>query len=388
MRVKITQTAVDKTPLTSSGTVWLHDVELKGFCCAVGMTCKTFYASTEYRGRLMRRKVGRADVLTAAEARNKARSMLALMRDGIDPKKPMGETLADAFEAYLARKQLKPSTVAHYRDSLKRIDDWMRRPVADITRSECDARHRQICKAAPYVGNFTFRILMAVFNDCRKRDVMLTNPCDAVSFRPETRRQTRIGARLPEWWAATEQLPPLRRAAMRVLLFQGYRKMEVCKLRRDDIDFDAETVLLRDRKRGPDIRLPLARQSVALLREACEVAEQVRPGSPFVFPSYGRQKHLTEPNDVSVPNTTHDCRREFLSVAAELGVSLSLAKCAVGHSLGGDTTAGYLVSLEVRNVVQRVADEIERRALEHRPQRTRESAALRDPAPTTTPATP
>jgi Arm DNA-binding domain len=86
MKIKITQTVVDKQRYTTSGTRWLHDVELRGFCLAVGMTCKTFYASTEYRGRLMRRKVGRADVMTAAEARNEARSMLADMRRGIDGK--------------------------------------------------------------------------------------------------------------------------------------------------------------------------------------------------------------------------------------------------------------------------------------------------------------
>jgi hypothetical protein len=77
MKVKITQSVVDRQQYTASGTRWLHDTELRGFCFAVGMTCRTYYASCEYRGRLMRRKVGRDDVLTAAEARNEARSMLA-----------------------------------------------------------------------------------------------------------------------------------------------------------------------------------------------------------------------------------------------------------------------------------------------------------------------
>jgi integrase len=327
MKIKITQTVVDKQRHTTSGTRWLHDTELRGFCLAVGMTCRTYYASCEYRGRLMRRKVGRDDVLTAAEARNKARSMLALMRDGTDPKRPVGETLGDAFKAYLARKRLKASTIEQYEDAFKRhFEDWQPRPVTDLTRAECDQRHRQIGRRAPYLANRAFRVLQAVINDARKRGVAEANPCDAVSFYPEARRQTRPGDKLPQWWAATEQLAPLRRAVMRMILFQGYRKMEVCRLRRTDLDLDAGTVLLRDRKRGPDIVLPLARQSVAILREALVVAEQVRPGSPFVFPSHGRAKHLTEPNDSSVPNSCHDLRREWLSTAAELGISTVLAK--------------------------------------------------------------
>ena len=64
MLVKITQTVVNRQQFTTSGTRWLHDTELRGFSLAVGMTTRTFYAGTEYRGRLMRRKVGRSDVLT------------------------------------------------------------------------------------------------------------------------------------------------------------------------------------------------------------------------------------------------------------------------------------------------------------------------------------
>ena len=111
MKIKITQSVVDRQQHTTSGTRWLHDVELRGFCLAVGMGVKTFYAATEHRGRSLRRKVGRSDVMTAAEARNEARSMLADMRRGIDPKRPVGETLGDAFKTYLARKRLKASTI-------------------------------------------------------------------------------------------------------------------------------------------------------------------------------------------------------------------------------------------------------------------------------------
>ena len=145
MKIKITQSVVDRQQHTTSGTRWLHDVELRGFCLAVGMGVKTFYAATEHRGRSLRRKVGRSDVMTAAEARNEARSMLADMRRGIDPKRPVGETLGDAFKTYLARKRLKASTIEQYGDAFKRhFKDWKRRPVADLTRADCDHRHRQI----------------------------------------------------------------------------------------------------------------------------------------------------------------------------------------------------------------------------------------------------
>jgi hypothetical protein len=117
MQVKLTQTVVDRELSTTSGTRWLHDTELRGFALAVGMTCRTFYASCEVRGRFVRRKVGRSDVLTAAEAR----SMLAVMRDGLDPRRPLGEALRATFEAYLDRHKLKASSIRQYRYAFDRL---------------------------------------------------------------------------------------------------------------------------------------------------------------------------------------------------------------------------------------------------------------------------
>jgi hypothetical protein len=76
IKVKITQSVVDRERFTTSGCMTPNS---RSSAWAVGMTCKTFYASTEYRGRFLRRKIGRGDVMTAAEARNEARSMLADM---------------------------------------------------------------------------------------------------------------------------------------------------------------------------------------------------------------------------------------------------------------------------------------------------------------------
>jgi hypothetical protein len=57
--VKLTQTVVDREPLTTSGTKWLHCAELKGFSLAVGSTCKTFFASAESLGSRLDRRDGR-----------------------------------------------------------------------------------------------------------------------------------------------------------------------------------------------------------------------------------------------------------------------------------------------------------------------------------------
>jgi Arm DNA-binding domain len=149
--LKLTQGAVDRQPYTSSGTRWFHDTELRGFALAVGMATKTYYASCEANGRTIRRKIARADVMHAAEARRRAAALLVDMRAGRDPRQPIGSTLAEAFETYLQRRHVKPSTARQYREAFElHLKDWLRRPIAGLTRAEVDARHRHISRRAPY----------------------------------------------------------------------------------------------------------------------------------------------------------------------------------------------------------------------------------------------
>jgi integrase len=259
--VKITQGLVERQPFSTDGTRWLFDKELRGFALAVGKTTKTFYASCEANGRTLRRKIGRAAVLTAPQARTLAREMLVDLRRGIDARRPTSETLAAALETYLQRRRLKATSARQYRVAFNLyLRAWLNRDILSLTRAEVDQRHRAIGRTAPYSANLVFRILRAVLADARKRGVLTDNACDAIAWYPEARRQTRIGARLPEWAAAVDALPnPVRRAYYWLVLLTGLRRNEVACLRRDDVDLEAGTVFVRDPKRGPSLTLPLAR---------------------------------------------------------------------------------------------------------------------------------
>lgn len=83
MRVKITQSVVDRQGFTTSGTRWLHDTELRGFCLAVGMTTRTFYASTEYA--LLASLVALAGVLFLGEIGDALNSTLMAVDRGLRP---------------------------------------------------------------------------------------------------------------------------------------------------------------------------------------------------------------------------------------------------------------------------------------------------------------
>ena len=137
MPAKLTQSFVDRQGFTSSGTRWITDTELKGFSLAIRQTVKTYYAAAEIGGRLLRRKLGHADVLPAAQARNLAKEMLVDLHRGIDPKRTTTETLEEALETYLSRHRVKASTARQYREAVGLyLKDWLRRDVASLTRQE------------------------------------------------------------------------------------------------------------------------------------------------------------------------------------------------------------------------------------------------------------
>jgi hypothetical protein len=74
--------------------------------------------------------------------------------------------------------------------------------------------------------------------------------------------------------------------------------------------------------------------------------------SPFVFPGTGKTGHLVESKhqtaqvskESGIKFCLHDLRRVFINTAESLDISSYAVKQLVNHSIGGDVTAGYMVS--------------------------------------------
>lgn len=97
--LKLTQAVVDKLPFQDT-IVWYHDQDLAGFNMSVGQKSKTFYAAHEHKGRFLRVKIGRADVVRVNVARDLARNVLIPeLRSGVDPRSLPYSDLDDARTA-------------------------------------------------------------------------------------------------------------------------------------------------------------------------------------------------------------------------------------------------------------------------------------------------
>ena len=149
--------------------------------------------------------------------------------------------------------------------------------------------------------------------------------------------------------ALAEEPDPWVRAYLQLLLLTGCRANEVLSLTWADVDYEKATALIRSRKNGRDLLLPLPPAALQLLRSL-----PVIEGTPFVFPSPRRNAPLTT-NSIrgkyeaalkraGVPHRTlHDLRRSVGTNHARAGASTTLIAGLLGNT--AEVTARVYVQL-------------------------------------------
>ena len=136
-------------------------------------------------------RIGRADVLSLAEARERAkRPTVADFLLGHDPKSTGGGmTLGAALDGYLAaRKTLRPKTVADYRGVVvKYLAPWLNVRLKDISADMVEKRHRSLHAevaargrhAGNAIANGAIRTFGTLFSFAAEREVLPLKPRDA-----------------------------------------------------------------------------------------------------------------------------------------------------------------------------------------------------------------
>lgn len=149
--------------------------------------------------------------------------------------------------------------------------------------------------------------------------------------------------------ALADEPDPWVRTYLTLLLLTGCRANELLALKWADVNYDKATALIRARKNGRDLVLPLPPAALKLLREL-----PVIEGNPHVFPSPRRDAALTT-NAVryrynaaltraGLPHRTlHDLRRSVGTNHARAGASTKLIAGLLGNT--AEVTARVYVQL-------------------------------------------
>lgn len=419
MPTKITKRLVDALrppgPDDTTGYTMVWDSELHGFgVCVTRRGTKSFVANYYAPGlHRVRRRVtlGQYGPMTVEDARTGAAALLARVAQGQDPALERGEsrraarddTVANLFDEYLAhaRAHFSERTVESY-EGIGRLyltPRLGRLPVQKVTRNDVAKLHLAL-KAKPYQANRCVQLLKAFFYWLEDRGSFSgANPASRITMYEEAQRErfltveelARVGQAIrtaetvglppaPEHakpqkkkkgkaskprarnagMFKSEILPanPIAAAALRFLIFTGWREQEAMTLKWSDVNLSTGIATLPRTKSGKSVR--------AIGAPALElVSAQPRvKGSPYVFPGRKEKqplesvhrlwtavRHAAELDDVRL----HDLRHSVASVAGGHGYSLFLIGKLLGHKTARSTERYAHLADDARKVV---ADEV------------------------------
>jgi integrase len=384
-RIRVTEKNVAKlrAPDPSGKQRLYWDDELRGFgvLCSGTTTAKTFVVQHAIGNRTRRVTVGPCNVLSVADARERAKRIIGDMYNGIDPKAARGAiTLRQAFEKYLdARPNLRAATRRDYKIAIEHhLLAWCDRRLRDITPDMVEQRHRslraEVAGRGKYAGrctaNKTMRTITTLWTFIAEREPDLPpNPVSRLRkqwFEVEPRSRMVRADDLPRFYAAVKALPSRVASDYLLLLFTGMRKTEAGSLTFDDVDFAQRVIRVRAVRTKPKRKLDLPMSGFV---HDLLVARRAIVRDKFVFPSpASRTGFVTDTgfplgqvaDATGIKVSAHDLRRTFMTVAESCDISPFALKGLVNHTTGKGVTPDYIqMSVErLREAAQRVADKM------------------------------
>ena len=390
--LKITKTAVENLPFSTTGQVIYRDTKQEGFGVLVGKRYKSYIVERKLKGRTVRKSLGRITEISAEQARTEAQHYRSLMGKGINPNeqdkldRANKVSLQKVFDEFLkTRKNLKPRTIYDYKRIMDSyFKDWLEKPIVSLSKDMISRRHVKIGNEnGEPQANGAMRVLRAVINfasgryeDGKGKPLITENPVRRLSqtrawYRVDRRRTLVKTHELPALFKSLDALKAgasnskaeVVRDYILLLLLTGLRRQEGATLKWENVDFKEKTLTVPDTKNNEPHTLPLSNFLLELLKKR----RQSRTND-FVFPGESKKGYLVEPKrqltkvleKSGLSFTLHDLRRTFITIAESLNISSYAVKRLLNHKMAGDVTAGYII-LDVerlRKPMQQITDYI------------------------------
>ena len=336
----------------------LFDKALPGFGLRIHPSGrKVWIVQARIEGRSRRIVIARHGEMELAEARRRARDVLARIRAGENPAEDIQReketpTLREFADEYMRRCEphWKPSGRETVRIYLKAriLPAFGRMPLDRIDAQDVAVWFDAASRDKPGAANRAFEILRAMMFRAeewglRKRGA---NPCLGIAKNPMKQVARFLDmdelARLGRALDAREARWPEAVAAIRLLALTGCRRSEVLDLRWRNIGEDA--LNLEDSKTGPRA-VPLGTSARALI----DALPGPRDPDAFLFPRHAEGRGIwilttcwrTACADAGLGRLRlHDLRHTAASHAVMAGENLPLVGKLLGHRRHR-TTAGY-----------------------------------------------
>ncbi len=359
---KISKRSADAlSPAAKDAYLW--DSMVKGFALKVTPRgTKTYFFEYKDRHRKTRRvTIGHHGVITAEQARDKAKVLAAEVELGGDPAAERSDQKAAPTVSTLAKQWLDEHVSARRKSkTLRDYRGWLARHILPVIGSMRvpEVRPRDIEKVVrtlsdhPTTSNRVLAVVSSMFTFAIRQHMVRDNPARGIERNPETKRTRHLSSEELERLGDVLHTAKMRGDnqsgidAIGVLLLTGMRRGEVESLQWGFVDWTAGRIYLPDSKSGKKT-VPLGQPAIDLLMAIRARQEGDAAFNEFVFP--GKKGHL-----IGLPKMwrkwrseaglegvrIHDLRHSFASFGASNGTPLFVIGGVLGHK-STSTTERY-----------------------------------------------
>ena len=361
MRQNLTERTIARK---EQGEIW--DEYLPGFGLRIGKRKRTFFVMGRVGGKQVRRTVGTTVELKLAQAREKARGMLANFANGVDP----GEaariakleaacarhtTFAAVSEAYMQEhgRHRKDAAERQRKLDVDILETLGPIPVADLRRADIKALVLEKAEDAPIMAKRIKTLIHTILDYAIDEELIDANPAARIKLQAEKPRDRYLSEKeIRRFWRGLEKarLDPQMRRILKLLLLTGQRRAEVALMRWEELDLERGIweVPAGRTKADRATRAPLSPLALDLIGEPDdgEYVFHHRDGRPLTVYSVSQamRRELKPLGLAEKPATPHDLRRTFASQLAELGIDRLTISKLLNHAEQGVTGQVYELS--------------------------------------------
>jgi integrase len=307
-------------------------------------------------------------VVSLADARERARDALKLVRNGIDPAKEQkrreeaevkrllgGSTFAELTKQFLEQHAKNLRSYYEINRSFEKylLPRFGKAKVGELKRADVRVYLENMAKTKPVMANRCLSYLRTMFKWALSRDLVESNPISAISRPGAERPCDRVLSEdeIRAIWTALDSEQPIIAATFRLRLVTAQRGGEVHAMRWKDIDGEWWTIPSEFSKNRLSHRVPLSPEALAIIEDVRrltdeEDAKAKRQRSEWVFPKpRDRAEHVYAVQQVAervraaskVSYRAHDLRRTSASMMAAMGVPRLVIGKILNHVESGVT---------------------------------------------------
>ena len=371
--INLTATGVERAKPLKTGRRELWDSVVPGFHVRITERgTKTYAVMARLHGKQFRMALGRHGIVGLAEARQRARDILAVVETGKDPRddkrsarEAQSDLVEDVIEDFIVRhvrRHTRPSSAVESERVLRKraATKWNGRSIKEISRRDIIDLLDEMAENTPGAANRARAVISKFFNWCLDRGILDTSPAIRLPSPAPVNERDRVLSddEVKVLWLAFDSMVEPLRSFFKILLLTGQRRGEVATMQWAHVELDtALWTIPRELVKADRVQeVPLSPLTIEILSELDKRGDYVfttRTNGDKAISGFSKAKAKANTKAVEIVHKyaeargekphliadwrLHDLRRTCGTGMARLGIESATISRGLNHAEGGGT---------------------------------------------------